>query len=140
MRIADRTRLRRLVFAATVLLAAPHIAGCAAALLAGAAGGAAVGTAAYVNGEHSQVYNANADRTWQATMAALKDMNIRVDKSNKDGLGGTIEGERADGTNVTVKQEPAENGNTQVKIRVGTFGDQAASEAIQQRIAARLRV
>lgn len=101
--------------------------------------GAALGTAAYINGEHTEVYNANLDRTWAATMAALQDMNIRVEKSTKDGLGATIEGERADGRDVKIKQEPTENGHTQVKIRVGTFGDQAESEAIQRRIADRLR-
>jgi len=131
---------RLLVLGAGLLLVAPHLAGCAAALLAGAVGGAAaVGTAAYVNGEHTQVYKTNLDRTWMATLAALKDMNIRVDNSRKDASGGTIEAERTDGTDVNINAEPTEGGSTQVKIRVGTFGDQATSEAIQQRIAARLQ-
>ncbi len=62
-----------------------------------------------------------------------------MDNSSKDASGGTIEAERTDGTDVKIKAEPTEGGNTQVKIRVGTFGDQATSEAIQQRIAARLQ-
>jgi hypothetical protein len=139
MRIADVARTSRFLVLGAGLLAGPILSGCGAALVAGAVAGAALGTAAYVNGEHIQVYNANLDRTWAATMTALKDMNISVDKSTKDGLGGTIEGERADGTDVKITQEPTENGNTQVKIRVGTFGDQAESEAIQRRIADRLR-
>ncbi len=114
-------------------------AGCGAALLAGAAGGAAVGGTAYVKGEHSQVHNAGLDRTWTATLAALEQMNIRVDQSSKDALGGNIAAKRADGTDVTIKEEPTGGDNTQVKIRVGTFGDRAASEAIQEQIAARLR-
>ena len=139
MRIADVARTSRFVILSVGLVAGPILSGCGAAVVAGAVAGAALGTAAYVNGEHTQVYNANLDRTWAATMAALKDMNISVEKSTKDGLGATIEGERADGTDVKIKQEPAENGHTQVKVRVGTFGDQAESEAIQRRIADRLR-
>jgi uncharacterized lipoprotein len=140
MRFRDVTRMSWPLVIGLVLLALSlNLSGCAAALLAGAAGGAAVGTAAYVEGEHSQVYNANPDRTWVATLAALKEMNIRVDNSNKDALGGNIEAKRADGTDVKIKEEPVEGGKTQVKVRLGTFGDQAGSEAIQRRIATKLR-
>jgi citrate lyase gamma subunit len=116
-------------------LAACILSGCAAAVLAGAAGGAGVGTAVYVAGEDSRVYSANLDQTWTATLDALKQMNIRVEKSDKDALGGTVEAKRADGTDVKIKEEPAEGNTTQVKIRIGVFGDQNGSEAIQNTIA-----
>lgn len=127
------------ILALGLIVTATAMSGCGAALLAGAAGGAAVGGAAYVNGEHSQVHTADLDHTWTATLAALKQMNIRVDQSSKDALGGNINAQRADGTDVKIKEEPSGEGNTQVKIRVGTFGDLTASEAIQDQIAARLR-
>lgn len=116
------------------LLAAWLLSGCAAAVLAGMAGGAGVGAAMYVEGEHSQVHKAALDRTWAATLEALKQMNLRVDRSNKDALGGTIEAKRADGTDVKIKEEPAERSTTRVRIRIGTFGDQQGSEAIQTQI------
>jgi uncharacterized protein DUF3568 len=116
------------------LLAVCLISGCAAAVLAGAAGGAGVGTAAYIEGEDSRTHSANLDQTWSATLVALKQMDIRVDKSNKDALGGLIEAKRADGTDVKIKEEPAEGKTTRVKIRIGVFGDQDASEAIQDKI------
>lgn len=117
------------------LLAACALSGCAAAVLAGAAGGAGVGTAVYIEGEDSRVHSANLDQTWTATLDALKQMNIQVEKSDKDALGGTVEAKRADGTDVKIKEEPAEGNTTQVKIRIGVFGDQNASEAIQNSIA-----
>ena len=116
-------------------LAAGALSGCAAAVLAGAAGGAGAGTAAYIEGEDSRVHGASLDQTWTATLDALKQMNIRVEKSDKDALGGIVEAKRADGTDVKIKEEPAEGNTTQVKIRIGVFGDQNASEAIQNTIA-----
>jgi opacity protein-like surface antigen len=118
-----------------LFLAACTLSSCAAAVLAGVAGGAGAGTAVYVEGEDSRVHRANLDQTWTATLDALKQMNIRVEKSDKDALGGTVEAKRADGTEVKIKEEPAEGNSTQVKIRVGVFGDQNASEAIQNSIA-----
>jgi hypothetical protein len=121
------------------LLAACLLSGCAAAVLAGAAAGAGVGTAVYVEGEHSQVHTAGLDRTWTATMATLQQMDLQVEQQQKDELGGNIEAKRVDGTSVTIKEEPVGTATTRVRIRVGTFGDQQASEAIQKRIDANLR-
>ena len=122
------------VLGAGLLLAACVLSSCAAAVLAGAAGGAGVGTAAYIEGEDSRVHSANLDQTWTATLDVLKQMNIRVEKSHKDALGGIVEAKRADGTDVRIKEEPAEGSTTRVKIRIGVFGDQNASEAIQNSI------
>ncbi len=108
-----------------------------AALLGGAAAGA--GGVAYVKGEHSQVHTGTPDHVWRATLATLKQMNMEVVETQKDGTGGSIEARRADNTKVTIKEEPAGKDSTQVKIRVGTFGDKAESEAIQSRIDANLK-
>ncbi len=124
---------RMLPVLAVLFTAAVALSGCVAAALTGAAAGAGVGTAAYVNGEDSQVHRASLDRTWNATLAALKQMDIRVEKDTKDALGGTIDARRADGTPIKISAEPADR-NTRVKIRVGTFGDQRLSEDIQRRI------
>lgn len=136
--VAMRRKLRigwQPVLGVGFFLAACVLSGCAAAVLAGAAGGAGVGTAAYIEGEHSRVHSANLDRTWTATLDALKQMNIRVEKSDKDALGGIVEARRADGTDVKIKEEPAEGNTTRVKVRIGMFGDQNGSEAIQNTIA-----
>jgi len=121
-----------------LLFLCPLLAGCLAAWVAAGAG-AAVGTVAYVQGEHSQVHAGNFERVWSATTTALKQLQIQVDKTTKDGLGGTIEAHRADKTSVAVKVEPSGENATSVKIRIGTFGDKADSELIQARISSLLK-
>jgi hypothetical protein len=122
---------------AGIILLLPLLAGCPVVLV-GAGAGAGVGTVAYVRGEHSQVHAAQYEKVWSAAVNALNQMNIRVIKTEKDSLGGTITARRADDTSVAVKVEPTGTDNATVRIRVGMFGDQAASEAIQARIAAAL--
>jgi len=121
-----------------ILLLLPVLGGCAL-MLVGAGAGAGAGTVAYIQGEHSQVHAGNYERVWSATLAALGQMNIRVIKTEKDALSGTISARRADDTSVTVKVEPTGADTTTVKIRVGTFGDRAASESIQARIVSSLK-
>jgi len=123
----------RALVALVLMAASLGLSGCVATLATGAVAGAGVGTAAYVEGESSQVHTASLDRTYRATLAALQQLNIRVEQDQKDGLGGTITAKRADGADVKITEEPVDR-NTRVKIRVGTFGDQKASEEIQQGI------
>jgi uncharacterized lipoprotein len=121
-----------------ILLLLPVLGACAL-MLVGAGAGAGAGTVAYVQGEHSQVHAGNYERVWSATLAALSQMNIKVIKTEKDALSGTITARRADDTSVTVKVEPTGADTTTVKIRVGMFGDRAASESIQARIVSSLK-
>ncbi len=119
-------------------LSALGLSGCVgAALLGGAAAGA--GGVYYMNGEQSQVHAGTPKRVWSATLVALKQMDMRVVNTQEDATGGSIEARRADNTAVTIKEEPAGKDTTQVKIRVGTLGDKAESEAIQSRIDANLK-
>jgi len=116
-----------------IILLLPLLAGCPV-LLVGAGAGAGAGTVAYIQGEHSQVHAGNYEKVWSAAVNALNEMNIKVIKTEKDALSGTISARRADDTSVTVKVEPTGADTTTVKIRVGMFGDRAASESIQARI------
>lgn len=116
----------------------PLLGGCALFQVGGGAG-ARPGTVAYVLGQHSQVHAGNYERVWSATLAALNQMNIRVIKTEKDALGGTITARRADDTPITIKVDPNSTDTATVKIRVGMFGDRAHSEAIQAWIVSNLR-
>jgi len=120
------------------LLLVPFLGGCWLGLVAAGAG-AAVGTVTYVQGEHSQVHAGSFERVWSATTTALRQLQIQIDRTTKDGLGGEIEAHRTDKTVVTVKLEPSGENATIVRIRIGTFGDQADSEMIQGRIAGLLQ-
>jgi hypothetical protein len=111
--------------------------GCAALVVGGAGGAAAV---AYVKGELETTYGASLDRTYDASLKALKDMQITVLSSKKDATAGTIEATKADGTKVKVSLETAGPGSTLVKIRVGTFGDKDVSMAINSKIGSNLGI
>ncbi|MBI3084487.1 MAG: DUF3568 family protein [candidate division NC10 bacterium] len=121
-----------------VLLLFPVLEGCAV-LLVGAGAGAGAGTVAYIQGELSQVHAGGYERVWSAAVSALNQMNIRVIKTEKDALNGTITARRADDTSVVVKVEPTGTDTTTVKVRMGMFGDRAASESIQARVVSVLR-
>jgi uncharacterized lipoprotein len=136
--MALRSRYRQACLGGLIPLLLLVLGGCAL-MLVGAGAGAGAGTVAYIQGEHSQVHAGNYERVWSATLAALGQMNIRVIKTEKDALSGTISARRADDTSVTVKVEPTGAQTTTVKIRVGTFGDRAASESIQARIVSSLK-
>ena len=136
--MALRRRYWQACLGGLILLLLPVLGGCAL-MLVGAGAGAGAGTVAYIQGEHSQVHAGNYDRVWSATLAALSQMNIKVIKTEKDALSGTISARRADDTSVTVKVEPTGADTTTVKIRVGMFGDRAASESIQARIVSGLK-
>ena len=101
--------------------------------------GGCAGTAGYLQGEHSRVHAGAYERVWSASVSALTQMNIRVIKSEKDALSGAIWARRADDTSVQLRLEPTGTDTTRVKIRIGTFGDRDASEAIQARIVSVLR-
>ncbi len=107
-------------------------------LVVGAGAGAGAGTLAYVRGELQTTYAAPLNRTWDAALGALKDLAIPVNSAKKDELGGTIEATRSDGKVVKITLETAGPGTTTVKIRVGMFGDEEASKAINRRIGERL--
>lgn len=107
------------------------LAGCAAVLVGAGAGGA---TYAYVTGQLEQGYSASLDRTYAATLTALKRLEITVIERNKDQLGATIQARRADDTKVKVKLEAEGRDHTRVAIRVGIFGDKDVSIRINEEI------
>jgi len=109
-------------------------------LAAGAGAGAGVATVAYVKGELKTTYAASLNRTWEATLSALKDLRINVYSSKKDATEGSIEATKADGTKVKITLEPAGPDTTSVKIRVGIFGDEEVSRVINREIASKLGV
>ena len=109
-------------------------------LAVGAGAGAGAATVAYVKGELKTTYAASLNRTWDATLSALKDLRINVYSSKKDATGGDVEATKADGTKVKITLEPAGPDTTSVRIRVGIFGDEEASRVINRQIASKLGV
>jgi hypothetical protein len=120
------------------LLLAGALQGCAVVLIGGGAAGGATGVA-YANGELEQVHAAPYDKVWDASLRALRTLNIRVSETQKDKISAKAVGAKSDGTSVVVSVLPVTKDTTSVRIRIGTFGDRPASEQIQGEIAVMLK-
>jgi len=121
-----------------LLLMAGTLQGCALILLGGGAAGGAAGVA-YAKGELEQVHAAPYDRVWDATLSALRTLNIAVSDTQKDQISAKAVGARADGTAVVVTVLPVTKDSTSVRVRIGNFGDRPTSERIQGQIAVALK-
>ncbi len=121
-----------------LLLQAGVLQGCAVILIGGGAAGGATGVA-YAKGELEQVHAAPYDTVWDATLSALRTLNITVSQTQKDRVSAKADGARSDGTSVVVSVLPVTKDTTSVRVRIGAFGDRPASEQVQGQIAVRLK-
>lgn len=124
-----------LVPLAAGLLAASN--GCALLVVGGAAA-AGAGAVYYVSGELKDTESASLDTVNRATLAAMGDLKYAVVSDAKDSLNAKIIARTATDTKIEIqlaKQAPAV---TEIRIRVGVFGDEQMSRQILEKIKARL--
>ena len=121
-----------------LLLLGGALQGCPLILIGGGAAGGGAGVA-YSKGELEQVHAAPYDRVWDATLSALRTLNITVSETQKDQISAKAIGAKSDGTSVVVSVLPVTKDTTSVRVRIGTFGDRPASEQIQGEIAVVLK-
>ena len=88
---------------------------------------AGAGTYNPASGWLSWAYPVPLERSYQATLAALEGLDLRVQTKTLDGLEGRIKAIRADRT-------------SEVQVKVGTFGDQEQAELIHKNIRTQLRL
>ncbi|MCX8089907.1 MAG: DUF3568 domain-containing protein [Verrucomicrobiae bacterium] len=129
--------LRQTGLIAFLLVAVSLAAGCAVVAV-GAAAGAGAASYAYVNGVLKSTESATLDRTWNATLAAMKDLQFYVSSQRKDALQADLVARNAFDKKISVRLKKVAEQSTEVRIRVGTFGDEAASRAILEKIKQRL--
>jgi hypothetical protein len=111
--------------------------GCALFLVgAGAAAGA--GGYAWYNGELSSVESGSIEKAWAASQAAMKDLEFTITEQGKDSLTAHLTARTARDKKVTVNLKKQTEKLTEIKIRVGTFGDEALSSQILAKIKAHL--
>ena len=122
-----------LVLAAAALM----LQGCVAAVVGAGAG---AGTYAYVRGEYRATYPYPLGKTYTATLAALKDLQMPVVSSFKDLTDGTIESKKGDGSDVKILLKTEGELVTSIRVRVGIFGNEAVSKLIVDKISGRLGV
>jgi hypothetical protein len=127
-----RTRIGMVV---AVALPGSGLQGCAA-LLGGAAG---AGAGAYSKGDYERVYQAPVDRTAEATVSALEQLQVTVDRREQVAPDkAEIQALKPDGTRITIGLTPRGSDATFASIRVGVLGDEGLSRMIDQRIAENL--
>jgi hypothetical protein len=121
------------MMALTVLLLASG-SGCAVVVV----GGAAVAGYAYVKGDLKSTEGASLDKSWNATLLAMKEMSYPVTKQGKDAIAGELTARNASNKEVYIYLKKLSDTATEFSIRVGTFGDEQASITILTKIKSHL--
>lgn len=117
--------------------AMPLMSGCAVVLL-GAGAGAGVAGATYVMGKLEDEVNAPVSNVQRATVAALKALELPVDKERGDKLAAELESETADQKKIWISITLLTSSRSKIVIRVGVMGDEIRSRQILQAIHTRL--
>lgn len=107
--------------------------GCAAAWIAGGAA-AGAGSYAYIARELKSTEEVSLDRAYQATQQAMKDLEFTITSKQKDAFYGEVIARLASGKKVKVKLKKKSGSLTEIKIRVGTLGDESMSRQIHKTI------
>lgn len=119
--------------ALVLVLLAPFLVA-ASGCIALAAGGAAAGGTAYVMGELKVPVEASPERLQSAIRAAGEDLSLRKIQESADGLSGKFVYRTGDDRKITIRYEEEGKDMLEMKIRVGTFGDQSMSMRINDAI------
>ena len=108
------------------------------AVIGAAAAAVGAGTYYYVKGDLKRNYEAPMDKTWEATVKSVEELKLTIESQKHDGLSGVITGKTADEKGFEINLKRLGENSTEVGVRIGTFGDQAKSEAIHDKILSKL--
>jgi len=103
-----------------------------------AAAAVGAGTYYYIKGDLKRNYEASMDKTWQAAVQSVDELKLTTESKEHDAFSGSIKGKMADGKSFTISLKRVGENTTEVGVRIGTFGDRAKSEAIQEKILSKL--
>ncbi len=105
--------------------------GCVALLIGGAAG---AGGVIWIKGKLQEEFNSSLTQVHTATLGALKELELPIIEDKKDQMSAKIESRFADGKTVWIDIDAITNTSCKITIRVGTFGDEARSRKILDKI------
>ena len=126
--------IKRLSLLALMIFCAGYLAGCAAAVV-----GAAAGTAvAYHKGELKSTEKGTVQQVYSAALGAMNSMNLDTVTKSNDGLNAKILAKQQNGDNVAIDMEQKPSNLTEVKIRVGAFGDESRARVVLDHIRTQL--
>ena len=109
--------------------------GCPAPVIfigAGAAAGA--GTVAYIGGELKSTEEVSLNRAWDATQKVMDDLEFDITSKKKDAFDSKLTAQSAADEIITIKLKKQSDTETEIRIRVGTFGNEYLSRQILEKI------
>jgi len=113
--------------------------GCPPVIIGAAAGvGVGAGTVAYVGGELKSTEKVSLDRAWGATQTAMGDLGFAITDRHKDVFNAELNARGVEVKKIRIALKKISDNSTELKIRVGVFGDEAKSQQILQAIKQRL--
>ena len=113
--------------------------GCPPVIIGAAAGvGVGAGTVAYVGGELKSTEKVSLDRAWGATQTAMGDLGFAITDRHKDVFNAELNARGVEVKKIRIALKKISDNSTELKIRVGVFGDEAKSRQILQTIKQRL--
>ena len=99
-----------------------------------AVGLGAAGTIAYVRGDLEATEAKDIQVVYSAALQAVEDLHLNLISNSQDALSATILARDASDKKITIKMKATGEQTTKLSIRVGTFGDEAKSQQIYQKI------
>ena len=100
-------------------------------LLGGATG---AGTVAYVGGELKTVEKVSLNKAWNATQKAMNNLGFTITSKEKDAFNSKLIAKGAANKIIKIKLKRKSDTLTEIRIRVGTFGDKSVSLKILEGI------
>jgi len=109
-------------------------AACVETVLLGVGATAALGTYKWIEGTMEKDYPRPMQETWNATLAACKDLNMKIASQQFNPMDSKIEAVLPPDTNVKIQLIARPNQITTVKVRFGMLGNVDASAYFHRRI------
>ncbi|UCD70765.1 MAG: DUF3568 family protein [Syntrophobacterales bacterium] len=121
---------RRLNKAILLLVLAIQISGCAEAVFVGVGAVGGAGAALFYKGKMEENLDISFSKAHAATLAALKDLELPINKDQKKGLKASIESQFPEGKQVWISVRAVTESSSKITVRVGMSGDKARSQKI----------
>jgi hypothetical protein len=103
-------------------------------LLLGSGAAVGAGAVAYSHGELVSVEPAKFEPTWDGVQEAVRDLGLVVTDQHKEPDAASLDARTADNEEVTIHLSAKSVTATEIRIRVGTFGNEALSRVILEKI------
>ena len=126
---------QKVILAILYVGAAVTVSGCILA----AVGAGAAGTVAYVKGDLEVLEDKDLDDVYAASKKALADLELGVIQDNKDKIGATLVSRDSQDKKITIKLKAISDQSTEISVRYGTFGSEAKSSMIYNKIKENLK-